>query len=353
MVQRRGGEKILCSMMMDEVAIRKHLEWDGKGFVGYVDLGVGIQPSSNLPVAKEALVMMIVCLTERWKIPFAYFLIDGLKGEERASLVRTALEKLNTVGIRIVSLTFDGCTANCSMASHLGANLELGDTGKFCPSFPHPTTDELVYLMLDACHMLKLMRNLLADKKVLLDGNGNFIKWAYIEELEKVQQDEGLRAGNKLTGRHINWTRQKMKVKIAAQTLSSSVAKAMLFCLNDLKLPQFEGCEATAKFISMIDRLFDFLNSRNPIAHGYKAPLSEKNETFWKPFVIEAQQYLLGLRLLDWQPVRLSQRKTGVVGFILSSSSATFLYERLVKEEKLLKYLLTYKMSQDHLELYF
>jgi len=229
--------------------------------------------------------------------------------------------------------------ANCAMASVLGANLDLGN---FSPLFLHPSDSEQhVNLLLDACHMLKLMRNLLADKKVLVDTDGNFIKWSYIEELEKLQHNEGLRAGNKLTNRHINWMRQKMKVKLAAQTLSSSVAKAMLFCLNDLNLPQFVGCEATAKYIFIIDRLFDLLNSRNPLAHGYKAPMRESNETFWQPFVIEAQHYLYGLRLLDWQPVRLSLRKTGVVGFILSSSSAVILFNTLVKKEKTLKYLLT------------
>lgn len=351
MVNKRGGQKVVCAMMMDEVAIRKQVDWDGKQFVGYVDIGMGTWGGSDLLVAKEALVMMVVCLTERWKIPIAYFLIDGLNGKERAKLVRLALEKLYAVGIDIVSLTFDGCSANCAMTASLGANLDLDN---FCHSFQHPSdSDRLVFIFLDACHMLKLMRNLLADKKVLVDSEGQLIKWNFVEELQKVQHGEGLRAGNKLTDRHIQWMRQKMKVKLAAQTLSSSVATAMLFCLNELKLPQFNGCEATAKFIFTVDRLFDLLNSRNPMAHGYKAPMMLKNETFWRPFVVDAQHYLYGLRLLDLQPVRLSLRKTTIVGFILSSSSAVCLFDILVKRDKVLKYLLTYKMSQDHLELFF
>ena len=132
--------------------------------------------------------------------------------------------------------------------------------------------------------MLKLARNLLADKKTIIDDKGNEIKWEFIEALNKLQSMEGLRAGNKLHERHIQWTRQKMKVKLAAQTLSSSVADALDFCNFDLKLPAFKGSEATVLFIRTIDRLFDLMNSRSPLAHGYKSPLRLSNEAFWRPF---------------------------------------------------------------------
>ena len=39
-----------------------------------------------------------------------------------------------------------------------------------------------------------------------------------------------------------------MKVAVAAQTLSSSVAAGMMY-LRSLKLKQFEKCEQTAEFI--------------------------------------------------------------------------------------------------------
>ena len=135
MVTNREGKPVLCSMMMDEIAIRKQLDWDGTKFVGYVDLGVPVEDGSSLPVAKEALVFMLVCLTERWKIPLSYFLIDGLQGTERANLVHICLRKLHAVGVRVVSLTFDGCSANYSMASQLGVNLVANEP---VTCFPHP-----------------------------------------------------------------------------------------------------------------------------------------------------------------------------------------------------------------------
>ena len=46
-----------------------------------------------------------------------------------------------------------------------------------------------------------------------------------------------------------------------------------------------------------------------------------------------------------------SLRKTGVLGFVVSASTALCLFDKLVKEQQQLKYLLTYKFNQDHLEL--
>jgi len=68
----------------------------------------------------------------------------------------------------------------------------------------------------------------------------------------------------------------KIKVNLAAQTLSQSVADALQFCLKELQLPEFKGCEATIEFIRSIDILFDFLNSRNLYGQGYKTPLRIK-----------------------------------------------------------------------------
>jgi len=66
------GGGLVCALMMDEMAIRRQVEWDGQSYVGYVDLGTNVDDDS-LPVAREALVFMIVSVTERWKIPVGYF----------------------------------------------------------------------------------------------------------------------------------------------------------------------------------------------------------------------------------------------------------------------------------------
>jgi hypothetical protein len=347
------GGKLTCSFMMDEVAIRKQLDFDRTTdkFVGYIDMGVDLDDMAGLPLANEALVFMLVSLTDNWKVPVAYFLVAGLNGSERANLVSLCLQKLHDVGVNVVSLTFDGCSANIAMATTLGASVNVNDVK---PSFPHPSDPTMrVCVMLDACHMLKLIRNTLADKHTLMDCDGNLVKWEFIKKLQELQSAEGLRAANKLHERHIQWAKQKMKVKLAAQTLSASVADALLFCDRELKLPEFHNCAATVRFIRIIDRLFDLMNSRNPVAKGYKSPMKPENEHCWRPFLNEAIKYLQGLKLPTGELLTSTKRKTGVIGFILTARSLQEMFDSLVKNKGLLKYLLTYKFSQDHLELFF
>ena len=156
----------------------------------------------------------------------------------------------------------------------LGVNLEPLSIKSW---FPHPADPSVrIYVVLDACHMLKLLRNCLASYGILFDETGSKINWNYVEQLHKLQQAEGLRLGNKLRSSHMMWSKQKMKVNIAVQTLSASVADAIEFCRVHLKLYQFAGSEATVRFLRLIDRLFDLLNSRNPLAKGYSQSSRER-----------------------------------------------------------------------------
>ena len=68
-----------------------------------------------------------------------------------------------------------------------------------------------------------------------------------------------------------------MKVNLAAQTLSSSVADA-------LEKNGFTDCEATIDFIRRIDHLFDLMNSRNPIANNYEAPMRATTNIYGSRF---------------------------------------------------------------------
>jgi hypothetical protein len=109
--------------------------------------------------------------------------------------------------------------------------------------------------------MLKLIRNAFEAKKILVDYQGNDIKWSYLEHLNEVQKCEGLHIANKLKCTHIDFIRQKMKVKLASQLFSNRVADALLVC--ETHDNRFSGAQATAEFIRLINNLFDIFNSRS------------------------------------------------------------------------------------------
>jgi hypothetical protein len=125
------------------------------------------------------------------------------------------------------------------MANKLGANLQPPTMKNWFEQ--QPTSGENVYIVCDPFHMLKLLRNALGDKKLFCDVNGGVIQWEYIVHLHKLQVEEGLHAASKLHEPHKEWQQMKMKVKLAAQPFSSSVADALDFCDKDLKLAKLKN----------------------------------------------------------------------------------------------------------------
>ncbi|KAM7312862.1 hypothetical protein ISCGN_009769 [Ixodes scapularis] len=163
--------RLLVSLMVDEMSIKKQVDWDGKEVIGYCDLGHGIL-NDCVAYAKHALVFLAVAVNKSWKIPLGYALIDGLHGNIRANLVRQYITKLEEAGAECISVTCDGTNCNISMLTALGVC--------FAPPlrswFPNPSDpSRRVYGLLDACHMLKLMRNLLAEKQCIRDGAGRVV----------------------------------------------------------------------------------------------------------------------------------------------------------------------------------
>jgi len=324
------------------------VEWNGKELEGYVDYGTQMSDDS-LPVASEVLMFMVVAVNGNWKLPIAYFLCHGMSGDEKCNLVSEALIRLHDANVEVVSVVCDGPSTNFAVASKLGASIQVNDMR---PWFPHPSdTAKVVYLVFDACHMLKLLRNVFAEKGILTDRHNRQIRWQYIKDLYELQDREGLRAANKLKRNHIEWYQQKMKVSLAAQALSRSVASSLEFVAKDLEMPQFKDADATIAFIRVVDQLFDTLNSKSCFAKEFKSVLRPTNEQFWRPFLVDARDYVLSLKL---GPALLhsTPRKTCVLGFAATITSVIALYDSYVKQGPM-QYLATYRLSQDHIELMF
>jgi hypothetical protein len=298
--------------MLDEMSIKKHVSWDGKKYQGYVDLGNGADDDS-LPIAKDALVFMVVSLNSSWKVPCGYFFVDGLSGKERANLVRVCIQRLHDVGVRVTSLTCDGPSCHICMLRELGLSLDLS------------------WIFLDICHMLKLVRNTFGEWGILVSRDGEKIHWQYLVELHNLHDTEGLRLANKLKKTHINWKQQKMKVNLAAQSLSSSVADAL-----ECDVKQQQGCEATVEFIKMFDHLFDILNSRNPLAKGYKAPLRPTNKCTWDAFLTDVYDYIIKLKNTSGVQMCKTKHKTGFLGFLIGIRSIKQMFHDLVESKSYL-----------------
>lgn len=215
--------------------------------------------------------------------------------------------------------------------------------------FKHPPQEYDVSVILDPCHMLKLARNALASLSPFTDSNGDKVKWTFFQNSSALQEEDfKLKLANKLSAKHLQFEKHKMNVRLAAQTLSSSVANAIEFLDISMKRPDFQDSQGTVNFTRTIDRLFDMLNSRNPLGKGYKQPLRLKSKSIWESIVISTADYLLILKTDAVPPQFLSthQRKTFVVGFVATiKSTIEMANEMLSSSDNPFNYLLIYKYS--------
>lgn len=231
---RNSPNPVYCALMMDEMAIRQHLQYDSstETYYGRVDLGNGMT-SDILDIAKECFVLMVVSVNENWKLPIGYFLVSNPNSSQKAEIIKHALNLLHSTGVTIISLTFDGCTTNLTTSKLLGCNV-----------------------------------------------NSDTLITYFILRLFCLQEKESCHLANKLRKQHIFYCKQKMKVKLASQLLSQSVAYALKFCKDNLKMDEFSDDSTTIKFIEMFNIAFDILNSRSINCIGFKKALSKENKTF-------------------------------------------------------------------------
>ncbi|GFS08920.1 THAP domain-containing protein, partial [Elysia marginata] len=148
------------------MAIRSEYVYDSKRkcYVGGVDLGSVKVGVSEDTLATEALVFMVVGLMGHWKQAIGYFLINKISADTQAQLVQGAITLLNDCGMHVRAVVCDGCNTNQATARILGCNLDANVVTNF---FPNPVTGQKVYFLLDACHLIKNVRNTLGDKKAI------------------------------------------------------------------------------------------------------------------------------------------------------------------------------------------
>lgn len=350
---------LLVGLIMDEVSIRQHSQYDlnKKKFIGHNDAGNLNSKTDDgkdlcTPIAKDALVLMVSGINNEFKIPIAYFLTTGLTATEKAFIMDQALYKLKAIGVKVVSFTFDGAKSNIAAAQFLGADFKMEK-----PYFENPhDKGNNVYFVLDPPHMLKLARNCLGNKKILFDRDGNRIRWQLLHELIMLQLKENINLGNKLTKTHLEFENRKMNVRIAAETLSNSAATSIEYLDHHQKHRRFKDSEGTTKYIRTINNLFDIMNTKmNHCKDGYKRPISEETIGDFESYFDYAKDYIKGLHIIQENKkisVLKARINTPFTGFLNNMVSFVGIYKEYIKKDGDEEFY-TFTVSQDHLESFF
>ena len=84
---------------------------------------------------------------------------------------------------------------------------------------------------------------------------------------------------------------------------------------------------------------------------GSKAPLCTENMRAWQQFLEETYDYLMNLRDEKGRLLRSGRRKTAIIWFSAATKALVKISTDLLTQPHPYKYVLTYKLSQDHIEL--
>lgn len=347
-MKRSEGKDFYCSLVFDEVYIRKHVQYvdSRKKFLGYVTYGT--DESEALPIATQAIVFLVNGINKIVNMPVAHHFIGSLKAVDKAKLLMEVITEVTKTGAIIVNVSFDGLVMNFKTMGELGASFNLED---FRPSFLNPVDKRVIRIILDPAHMMKLLRNCLEDKQIIYDQQNRQIKWKHLVNLESIAEKNEFLT-HKLTKKHINIKGRKMNVKIAAQTLSNHVANSLEYLMRQER-KGFKNCSGTIEYCRNISNLFAVFNSMHADTKGntFKVPLSPDNATIILPFLNESADYIKSLRLKKTS-VLTTKRKTGFLGFLINIHNLKEIYIEYVVTSALSN-VPTYQLGQDPLESFF
>lgn len=335
----RIRRKFVCNIVLDELQIRKQqIEWDHSHSKSFGFVNFGDDKSENNIQATKILMFMVVCLNGSWKIPVGYFPVASINAEQKKNLLLHCIQNLKTTGVQIAGVTFDGTRENFAMSTLLGCDLfSIQDEYYFETDY----NDDKFVIYPDPVQMLKLVRNCLAEHSVFLIGSEK-IEWKYIVFLQNLQENENLNLGNKSKKSRIYFKSQRMKVKLAIQTFSKSLADAIDYCRDVLKIEEFKNSHTTADFIRNINDIFDIINSRE------KTAMNKDNYYEIAQLCNENVEYLQSLQLQNGCHIINSNRKNGFVGLIVCLQNLKTIYDRFIATN-VLPSIPTYKLNQNHL----
>ena len=280
-------------LLFDEMKVQSNLVLDkvtGEliGFTDLGDLGLNFAVLDKTDeIATHALAFIVRGVSSQLKFCLAHFSTNGVSAAQLMPIFWEAVCILETsCNLWVICTTSDGASPNRrfyrlhkSMDGDVDTDVCYRTINLYAPH-------RFIYFVSDAPHLIKTTRNCLYHSGSgtctrYMWNDGQFILFQHIAQLYYQDIDNGLKLLPKLTYEHINLSSYSvMRVNLAAQVLSSSVAKV----LQAFGPPE---AAATSKLCEMVDNFFDCLNVRS-LAESQK-----KRKPFLAPYrSIDDERYI-------------------------------------------------------------
>ena len=169
------------SIIGDEMYIKQKLVYNNStgDLVGYCDIGdinnhlVQLEKEYTNPgtctgehdtLAKTMMVLMVRGLFINFTFPYASFASSTLTGEQLIPIFYEAIMRVERCGFKVSSITLDGHSVNRKFIKLISCDTEMKTKHKFKNPMSESNQRE-IYLFSDPSHLIKTVRNCLANPK--------------------------------------------------------------------------------------------------------------------------------------------------------------------------------------------
>lgn len=213
---------------------------------------------------------------------------------------------------------------------------------------------QVIYAFFDTQHLIKSVRNILTKNDIkTTDG---IISWKIIDQLYAIDRQGITRMCPKLTDDHVVIIKhnsfKKMRVKLATQVLSKTIASAIEICVKYKNCTSAETKKAlpTSKFTRKLNNLYDVFNSQKMNScDDFKAPIN-KNKTEWKTFLETMRTYLGSIEIIKNDPLEKKKNVKAFNGFIQNINAIFKMSETIFSNLDGIQYILLGRLCQDVVE---
>ncbi|EFN72296.1 Transposable element P transposase, partial [Camponotus floridanus] len=286
---------------------------------------------------KKVQVIMVRGLFSKWKQPI-YYKFDQPMTKD---ILIEGVNRLYDAGYEVIAITSDMGNKG------VWGELNITPENHF---FEHPVIKNAkIFVFADVPHLLKLLRNWLIDKGLLLLNCSEPFTAAVFQAIIDMNKDGDLHVAHRITQRILDARNSlRQAVRPAAQIWSHTAAKAIKWA-GERGILKVREYAKFSDFVSTVNNWFDVHNSQqkygaHPGVNGFGVDIEKQEQS-----LILMTLYVENMKVCSKKSIMPFQK-----GILISNASLRGLYDQLKRtHEQQFQYLLTRCLQQDVLKNFF
>ncbi|KAF6207863.1 hypothetical protein GE061_016312 [Apolygus lucorum] len=325
-VIRLKERTINVCLTMEDVPLRRAIDWEDAQVSGFTDLGFGRVDSDGIPEATRAIIFYASALNANWKMPVGYCFADYLSPQVRSNLLCQYISKLEFCGVKCIGVVLNDSVTTNQIYGEFG----VFGKGALPQGTFHTNADEKLRVspFVDTMEVMQSLKSFLKEKKVFIAPTGFEVLWSHIqyaEELFGSDSTDWITISGRSSPEFLNYMR------FLTEKLNKDdwpFGKYLLVALKVLKkigVAEFSNADATISFVSAMVTITEVFCCSNKFLEN-RLRLPNHKDTFTT--VNKWIHYIGNMKLAGGQFIRDSGRKMPLMNLCMNLSSLKIVVRR-------------------------